>query len=221
MRLQRCAGVGLGRPAYPHYSNTKAHKDGRDRDGKQRYCCSACRRSFTARTSTPSQNHRWPRDVIVMAIRCYLRYGLSAANVRDLLAERGIDVSRQTIAAWVQKFGGHLTTAARRYAKRVGWRWYVDETYVRVGKKMADLYRAVDGAGQVVLLREKSNLASVEVFFEQANKEPRRKRTGYLVEQASLLHVMQLLVLLALLLDIRGDHSFITMLAYGTRKVAV
>jgi transposase, IS6 family len=119
---------------------------------------------------TPFQNHRWPQDVIVMAVRWYFRYGLSAASVRDLLAERGMDVSRQTIAAWVQKFGGLLATAARRYARRVGWRWFVDETYVRVGKTWAYLYRAVDEAGQVVdvLLRDKRNLESAEAFFEQA-----------------------------------------------------
>jgi transposase-like protein len=106
----------------------------------------------------------------MMAIRWYFRYGLSAASVRDLLAERGMDVSRQTIAAWVQKFGVRLATAARRYAKRVGWRWFVDETYVRVGKTWAYLYRAVDEAGQVVdvLLREKRDLESAEAFFKQA-----------------------------------------------------
>jgi IS6 family transposase len=157
-------------PACPHRISSKARKDGRDRAGKQRYRCSACRRSFTDRTGTPFAKHRWPHDVIVMAIRWYFRYGLSAANVRDLLAERGLDVSRQTIAHWVQKFGALLAEAARGYAKRVGWRWFVDETYVRVGKRWGYLYRAVDQAGQVadVLLREKRDVESAEAFFEQA-----------------------------------------------------
>jgi transposase-like protein len=73
-------------PACPHCSGTKAHKDGRDRAGKQRYRCSTCRRSFTARTGTPFKNHRWPQNVITMAVRWYFRFGLSAARVRDLLA---------------------------------------------------------------------------------------------------------------------------------------
>ncbi len=136
--------------ACPHCSTTKAHKDGRDRAGKQRYRCSACQRSFTDRTGTPFTNHRWPRDVILMAVRWYFSYRLSAANVRNLLAERGLDVSRQTVANWVQKFGVLLAEAGRRYAKRVGSRWFVDETYVRVGKTWAYLYRAVDEDGQVV-----------------------------------------------------------------------
>ncbi len=156
--------------ACPHCSATRTHKDGRDRAKKQRYRCSACQRSFTARTGTPFTNHRWPRDVIVMAVRWYFRYRLSAANVRDLLAERGMDVSRQTVADWVQKFGALLAEAARRYAKWVGLRWFVDETYLRVGKKWAYLYRAVDESDQVVdvLLRERRDLESAKAFFRQA-----------------------------------------------------
>jgi len=107
-----------------------------------------------------------------MAVRWYFSYRLSAANVRNLLAERGLDVSRQAVADWVQKFGALLAEGARRYAKRVGSRWFVDETYVRVGKAWAYLYRAVDEAGQVVdvLLREKRDLESAKAFFVQAIK---------------------------------------------------
>jgi transposase-like protein len=159
-------------PACPHCSSISTHKDGRDRAGRQRHRCFSCRRSFTDRSGTPFTNHRWPRDVIVMAVRWYFCYRLSAANVRNLLAERGIDVSRQTVADWAQKFGVLLAEAGRRHAKRVGPCWYVDETYVRVGKKWAYLYRAVDEAGQVVdvLLRENRDLESAEAFFKQAIK---------------------------------------------------
>lgn len=159
-------------PSCPHCSSTKAHKDGRDRARKQRYRCSSCRRSFTNCTGTPFENHRWPRDVIVMAVCWYFSYRLSAANVRNLLAERGLDVSRQTVADWVQKFGILLAAAGRHHAKRVGSRWFVDETYVRVGKTWAYLYRAVDESGQVVdvLLREKRDLESAEAFLKQAIK---------------------------------------------------
>ncbi len=65
-----------------------------------------------------------------------------------------------------------LAAAGRRHARTLGSRWFVDETYVRVGKAWADLYRAVDEAGQVVdvLLREKRNLESAKAFFVQALK---------------------------------------------------
>lgn len=107
-----------------------------------------------------------------MAVRWYFSYRLSTANVCNLLAERRLDVSRQTVADWVQKFGVLLAAVGRRYAKPLGRRWFVDETYVRVGTKWAYLYRAVDEAGQVVdvLLREKRDLKSAKAFFKQAIK---------------------------------------------------
>ena len=70
----------------------------------------------------------------------------------------------------MQKFGVLLAKVCRRHAKRISSRWFVDETYLRVGKTWAYLYRAVDEEGQVVdvLLREKRDLESAEAFFEQA-----------------------------------------------------
>ncbi len=133
-----------------------------------------------------------------MAVRWYFCYRLSAANVRNLLAERGLDVSRQTVADWVQKFGVLLAEAGQRLAKPLGSRWFIDESYVRVGKAWAHLYRAVDEAGQVVdaLLREKRDLESAKAFFVQAIK--RRgvvpdevvtdKHRAYLRAGASTLH---------------------------------
>jgi IS6 family transposase len=95
---------------------------------------------------------------------------ISAANVRDLLAERGIDVSTRTVLTWVQTFGPLLAEAARRRARRVGQRWLVDETYVRVEGRWAYLYRAIDEDGQVidVLLREHRDLDSAKAFLAQA-----------------------------------------------------
>jgi transposase-like protein len=101
-----------------------------------------------------AQPHRPHRDALhepPLATRCNHdgraldpRFRLSAANIRDLLAERGIDVSRQTVLDWVQKFGVLLAEVGRRCAKPLGSRCYVDETYLRVGKGWAYLYRAVD-----------------------------------------------------------------------------
>ena len=67
-------------------------RDGRRPSGRQRYRCRACRRTFTERTATPFAGYRWPRAVITTAVRWSVRYRRSAADVRDLLAERGIDV---------------------------------------------------------------------------------------------------------------------------------
>ena len=145
-------------------------KDGRGAATTQRFRCHGCRRTFTARTGTPFAGHRWPLEVITPAVRWYFRYRLSAADVRDLLAERRIDVSARTILAWAHKFGPLLAAAGRRHARRIGTTWYADETYVRVAGRWAYLYRAVDEDGQVVdvLLREHRDLESARAFFDQA-----------------------------------------------------
>src|SRR5688572_15941224 len=130
-------------PRCPHCAAAHIKKDGRTASG-QRYRCRACRHTFTDRTATPFAGFRWPREIITLAVHWYCSFRLSAANVRDLLAERGIDVSARTILTWVQTFGPLLAEAARRRARRVGRRWWVDETYVRVRGRWAYLYRAVD-----------------------------------------------------------------------------
>jgi len=153
----------------PHCSSHGTKKDGRERLA-QRCRCHACHRTFTDRSATPFAQLHWPREVVVTAVRWYFAFRLSAANVRDLLAERGINVSSRTVLRWAHRFGPLMATEWRRRAPRVGRCWWVDETYVRVHGQWSYLYRAVDEHGQVVdiLLREHRDLASAEAFFEQA-----------------------------------------------------
>jgi transposase, IS6 family len=73
--------------------------------------------------------------VIVLAVRWYLRFGLSYRDVEELLAERGIDVDHVTVHRWVHRFAPLLADAARFARHRVGDRWHVDETYVKVAGK--------------------------------------------------------------------------------------
>jgi transposase-like protein len=74
---------------------------------------------------------RFPPEVIVLAVRWYLRFGLSYRDVEELLAERGIDVDHVTIHRWVRRFTPLLVDTARLARHRVGDRWHVDETYVK------------------------------------------------------------------------------------------
>ncbi len=150
----------------PRCAGIEVKRDGRAGEA-QRYRCRACRRTFTERTGTPFAGSRWPQEVIVTAVRWYLRFPLSAAAVRDLLAERGVDISARAVLHWVQKFAPLLARAGRRAATHPGRRWWCDETYVRVAGKWAYLYRAIDEAGQVVdvLLRTHRDLASARAFF--------------------------------------------------------
>jgi transposase, IS6 family len=93
---------------------------------------------------------RFPSEVIVLAVRWYLRFGLSYRDVEELLAERGIDVDHVTVHRWVRRFTPLLADAARFGRHRVGDRWHVDETYVKVAGRWVYLYRAVDQFGQVI-----------------------------------------------------------------------
>ncbi len=156
-------------PNCPHCQQPAAKRNGRDRRGRQKYACSLCRRTFTENTPSAFSGYRWPRDIILTAVRWYLSYPLSSRQVRELLAERGVDVSHRTILMWAQVFGPLLAAEVRRH-RRVGRRWFVDEVFLfRKGEKRY-LYRAIDEDGVVVdvLLRDHRDTASAEAFFRQA-----------------------------------------------------
>jgi transposase, IS6 family len=93
---------------------------------------------------------RFPPEIVVLAVRWYLRYGLSYRDVEELLAERGIEVDHVTVFRWVQRFTPLLADAARPCRHAVGDRWYVDETYVKVAGRWRYVYRAVDRHGQII-----------------------------------------------------------------------
>jgi IS6 family transposase len=112
--------------------------------------------------------YRFPPDVILLAVRWYLRYGLSYRDVAELLAERGIEVDHVTIYRWVQRFTPLVIDAARPCRHSVGDRWFVDETSVRVAGVWRYVYRAVDQHGQVidVYVSKRRNVPAATRFFE-------------------------------------------------------
>jgi transposase-like protein len=113
---------------------------------------------------------RFPSDVIVLAVRWYLRFGLSYRDVEELLAERGVEVDHVTVYRWVQRFTPLLAEAARPCRHRVGDRWFVDETYVKVAGQWRYVDRAIDQFGQVidVFVSPRRDGASARRFFERA-----------------------------------------------------
>ena len=113
---------------------------------------------------------RFPREVIVLAVRWYLRYGLSYRDVEELLAERGVQVDHVTIYRWVQRFTPPLIDAARPRRHAPGDRWFVDETDVKVAGQWRYVYRAIDQFGQVidVLVSQKRDMAATCQFFTSA-----------------------------------------------------
>ncbi len=113
---------------------------------------------------------RFPPEVIVLAVRWYLRFGLSYRDVEELLTERGVEVDHVTIYRWVLRFTPLLAEAARPCRHRVGDRWQVDETYVRVAGRWRYVYRAIDQAGQIidVFVSPHRDVNAARRFFERA-----------------------------------------------------
>jgi transposase-like protein len=114
--------------------------------------------------------YRFPPEVIVLAVRWYLRYGLSYRDLEELLAERGVEVDHVTLFRWVQRFTPLLVDAARPCRQAVGGRWFVDETYVKVSGVWRYVYRAVDDEGQVidVYVSPRRDIAAARGFFTTA-----------------------------------------------------
>ena len=114
--------------------------------------------------------YRFPPEVILLAVRWYLRFGLSYRDLEELLAERGVEVDHVTLYRWVQRFTPLLVEAARPCRHAVGRRWFVDETYVKVSGIWRYVYRAVDQNGQVidVYVSRKRDTAAATKFFSSA-----------------------------------------------------
>ncbi len=125
---------------------------------------------MTSSSASAFAGFRFPREVIALAVRWYLRYGLSYRDVEELLAERGVDVDHVTIYRWVLRFTPEFVEAARTCRHVPGDRWFVDETYVKVNGRWMYLYRAVDQYGQVidVWLSTKRDLSAARTFFTRA-----------------------------------------------------
>jgi len=105
------------------------------------------------------KRHRFPPDVIRHAVWLYFRFTLSLRDVEELLAQRGVEVSYETIRCWTLKFGRMFAHNLRRSRPKPTGRWHLDEMVVKIGGKRMFLWRAVDDEGEVLdmLVRERRN----------------------------------------------------------------
>jgi putative transposase len=101
-------------------------------------------------TSPSYRRHRFAAPIIQHAIWVYLRFTLSYRDVEELLAERGLDLSYETIRRWVLKFGPVLARRLRQRRPRPSDRWHLDEMIVRIAGKRMYFWRAVDHEGEIL-----------------------------------------------------------------------
>lgn len=120
-------------------------------------------------TANPFKGRQYPGEVILAAVRWYLRYPLAYQHVSELLTERGLSVDRSCIWRWVQAYAPELTKRCRPHLKLSNKSYRVDETYIRVKGQDKYLYRAVDSTGQTIdfLLTAKRDTASAKRFFRK------------------------------------------------------
>ena len=117
--------------------------------------------------------YRFPRDIIQRAVWMYLRFTLSFRDVEELLAERGIGVTYESIRRWVFTFGRPIARRLRARRPRPHGRWHMDEMFVRVGGKLMYLWRAVDAEGEVldVLLQAKRDASAARKLMRKLLKK--------------------------------------------------
>ena len=115
------------------------------------------------------KRHRFPPDIISYAVWLYYRFNLSHRDIEDLLAERGITVSREAIRLWCIKFGAIYARRLKRKHRGYGDTFYLDEIFVKINGKQHYLWRAVDQDGEVVdvYLQAKRNGAAAKRFFKR------------------------------------------------------
>ncbi len=126
------------------------------------------------------KRHRFPPDIISYAVWLYYRFNLSHRDIEDLLAERGITVSREAIRLWCIKFGSLYARRLKRKHRGYGDTFYIHEVFVKINGKQHYLWRAVDQDGEVVdvYLQARRDGAAAQRFFKRLLRshqgEPRK-----------------------------------------------
>jgi putative transposase len=118
---------------------------------------SVCLLPTPSATKISYTGYRSPPEVIDHAIWLYLRFTLSFRDVEDLLAERGIAVSYETVRRWVNHFGPMIAAQLRKRRPKPHATWHLDEVYLKIDGRMAYLWRAVDAEVLDVLVQSRRN----------------------------------------------------------------
>ena len=183
----------------PHCQASQTRKLDETTDlGYAVFRCSQCKRKFNERTGSPFNYLEFPTDIVFQVVLCRLRYKLSLRDFAEMFLLRGFEFTHEAVREWEERFAPLLAKYLRCKRKgKIGRRWYVDETYVKVKGKWCYLYRAIDRAGNLVdsMLSETRDMAAAKAFFRGAvsviGKLPRQVTSdghdSYLVRSAKSL----------------------------------
>jgi putative transposase len=126
------------------------------------------------------KRHRFPSEIIQYAVWLYHRFNMSHRDIEDLLSERGIEVSYESIRMWCNKFGPHYARRLKRRHSGYGDTFYIDEVFVKIRGQQKYLWCAVDQDGEVVdvFLQSRRDGAAAKRFFKRLirnhGNEPRK-----------------------------------------------
>jgi putative transposase len=131
-------------------------------------------------SNTQYKRHRFPAEIIQHSVWLYYRFNLSHRDIEDLLAERGIEVSYESIRLWCNKFGPQYARRLKRRDLGFGDTFFIDEVFVKIQGRQQYLWRAVDQDGEVVdvFLQARRDSAAARRFFKRLLRvhrgEPRK-----------------------------------------------
>ncbi|MGC2997525.1 IS6 family transposase [Streptomyces sp. G35A] len=127
-------------------------------------------------SASPSyKGHRYPVEVVSHCVWRYHRFPLSFREVGELMLERGIVVSCETVRGWCATFGQRYASALRRRQPQFGDKWYLDEVFIKINGRLRYLWRAGDQDGHVldVLVQNRRDKAAARCFFRRLLKKTR------------------------------------------------
>ena len=129
------------------------------------------------RVSSMYKGYRFPREIISHCVWLYHRFTLSFRDIELLMAERGIEVTYETIRTWCARFGPEYACRLRRRQPRTGDKWHLDEVFLKINGVQKYLWRAVDQHGNVldILIQSKRDGKAATRFFRKIVKQQGRR----------------------------------------------
>src|SRR6266853_6302807 len=118
------------------------------------------------------RRHRFPAEIISRCVWLYFRFSLSFRDVEEMMNERGVTLTHETVREWCLKFGQAYAKRLRSRSSRPGDRWYLDEVFLRINGRLQYLWRAVDQDGEVldILVQPRRDKQAAKKFFRKLLK---------------------------------------------------